>query len=133
MIAAGAAHAQPSVAVLTGSVLDASTRQPVADVLVTATSPALQGEQAVVTDSTGLYRIPQLPSGTYALRFQKEGFRPYVQEGIEASASRTLRLNVELLPETAGTETITVLGTSPIIDIGSSAVLTTVDAQATRV
>ena len=133
VVAAGAAHAQPSVSVLTGTVIDASTRLPVADVVVTATSPALQGEQTVVTDRTGLYRIPQLPSGTYVLRFEKESYRPYVREGVETSASRTLRLNVELLPETAGTETITVVGTSPIIDIGSSAVVTTVGAQAMRV
>jgi hypothetical protein len=126
------ALAQVSTSVLTGTVLDASTKEPVADVVVTATSPALQGEQVVITDSTGLYRIPQLPSGTYALRFDRESYRPYLREGIEASADRTLRLNIELLPDVAGTETIIVLGRSPIIDIGSSAVATTVDAEAIR-
>ena len=77
--------------------------------------------------STG---FPSSPPGFYVLRFEREAYRPYVREGIEASADRTLRLNVELLPETAGTETITVIGTPPIIDIGSSAVVTTVDVQA---
>ena len=133
VLAAGAANAQSSVSVLTGTVVDASTKQPVAEVVVTATSPALQGEQVVLTDSTGLYRVPQLPPGVYALRFEKERHRPYVREGIEATAGRTLRLNVELLPEVAGAETITVLGASPVIDVGSSALVTTIDTDAIRV
>ena len=45
-------------AVLVGRVIDASTKRPVADVVVTATSPSLPGEQLVVTDKTGAYRIP---------------------------------------------------------------------------
>src|SRR5215813_11219445 len=75
--------AQGATSVLTGNVIDAQTRAPVADVVVTATSPGLQGEQVVVTDATGLYRIPQLPPGTYSLRFEKETYRPYIKAGID--------------------------------------------------
>jgi hypothetical protein len=114
------AHAQVSSSVLTGNVVDASTKAPVADVVVTATSPSLQGEQVVVTDATGLYRVPQLPAGTYTLRFEKEAYRPFSRTGIDVPADRTLRLNIELLPETAGAETVTVVGTPPTIDVGSS-------------
>jgi hypothetical protein len=106
--------------VLIGNVVDAATKAPVGDVVVTATSPALQGEQVVVTDATGLYRVPQLPPGTYTLRFEKESYRPYSRTAIDVPADRTLRLNVELLPETAGTETVVVVGTPPTIDVGSS-------------
>ena len=126
------ALAQASTSVLTGNVIDTSTRQPVADVVVTATSPALQGEQVVVTDATGLYRVPQLPPGTYTLRFEKETYRPYTRTGIDVAADRTLRLNVELLPETAGTETVTVVGTPPTVDIGSSATGTTINQDFVR-
>ena len=97
------AFAQVSTSNLIGNVVDASTKAPVADVVVTATSPSLQGEQVVVTDATGAYRVPQLPPGTYTLRFEKETFRPFSRTGIEVGADKTLRLNVELLPETAGT------------------------------
>src|SRR4030095_11684149 len=75
MLLSPAALAQGSTSVLTGNVIDSSTRAPVADVVVTATSPGLQGEQVVVTDASGLYRVPQLPSGTYTLRFEKETYR----------------------------------------------------------
>jgi hypothetical protein len=119
-LAASKAHAQVSSSVLTGNVVDASTKAPIADVVVTATAPTLQGEQVVVTDSTGLYRVPQLPPGTYTLRFEKETYRPFSRTTIDVPADRTLRLNVELLPETAGTETVTVVGTPPTVDVGSS-------------
>ena len=132
LLSAPAALAQGSTSVLTGNVLDTSTRAPVADVVVTATSPSLQGEQVVVTDSTGLYRVPQLPPGTYTLRFEKETYRPYSRTGIEVAADRTLRLNVELLPEVAGVETVTVVGTPPVVDVGSSTVGTTVNQDFVR-
>jgi hypothetical protein len=132
LLGAPTALAQASTSVLTGNVVDASTRAPVADVVVTATSPSLQGEQVVVTDSTGLYRVPQLPPGTYTLRFEKETYRPYSRTGIEVAADRTLRLNVEILPEVAGVETVTVVGTPPVVDVGSSTVGTTVNSEFVR-
>jgi hypothetical protein len=118
--------------VLVGTVVDASTRTPVADVVVTATSPSLQGEQVVVTDGTGLYRVPQLPIGVYTLRFEKESYRPFSRPDIDVAADQTLRFNVELLPDTAGSETVTVIGTPPTIDVGSSATGTTVKQEFIR-
>ena len=47
-------------------------------------------------------------------------------------SDRTLRLNVELLPETAGTETVTVIGTPPTIDVGSSTVGRTINTDFVR-
>src|SRR5262245_29569480 len=52
------AVAQIGVGILSGRVVDASTGKPMADVVVTATSPGLQIEQIVVTDSSGTFRIP---------------------------------------------------------------------------
>ena len=132
LLVGGAAYAQASTSVLTGNVVDASTNAPVADVVVTATSPSLQGEQVVVTDSTGLYRVPQLPPGTYTLRFEKESYRPYSRTGIEVPADRTLRLNVPLLPETAGAETISVVGSAPTVDVASSTLGATVSQDFQR-
>ena len=89
--------------------------------VVTATSPALQGEQVVVTDATGLYRIPQLPPGTYTLRFEKETLPAlHPRRASSVAPDRTIRVNVELLPETAGARTIVVVGTPPVVDVGST-------------
>jgi hypothetical protein len=116
-----------STGVLTGAVLDASTRQPVADVAVTATSAALQGEQTVVTDGAGSYRIPQLPPGNYTVRLEKEAYKPYASGGITLRVNSTIRVNVELLPS-ALKEEIVVVGKAPTVDVGSTTTGVTVDA-----
>src|SRR5262249_54161007 len=132
MLGASTALAQIATSNLIGTVVDASTKAPIADVVVTATAPTLQGEQVVVTDATGTYRVPQLPPGIYTLRFATESYRPSSRSAIDVAADRTLRLNVELLPETAGTETVTVVGTPPTVDVGSSTIGTTVNQDFIR-
>ncbi len=114
-----AALAQGS-AVLTGTVVDASTKQPVPDVVVTASSPGLQGEQVVVTDSSGLYRIPQLPPGVFVIRLEKESYKPFSRGDIQVRVDRTIRVNVELLPDALKAEEIVVVGRAPVIDVGST-------------
>ncbi|MET0403927.1 MAG: TonB-dependent receptor [Cystobacter sp.] len=112
--------------VIIGSVVNADNKQPVADVVVTATSPNLQGEQVVVTDAQGQYRIPQLPPGVYTLRFDRESFRPFSRSEVQLRLDRTIRVNVELLPE-GFTEEIVLTGTPPTIDVGSTSTGVNVD------
>ncbi len=114
-----AALAQGS-SVLTGTLIDASSKNPISDVVVTATSPKLQGEQIVVSDSTGTYRIPQLPPGPYTLRFEKESFKPYTRSDVQLRIDQTVRVNVELLPDALTAEVITVVGRAPTVDVGST-------------
>lgn len=85
-----------------GTVIDAQSRRPIADVVVTATSPNLQGEQTVVTDAQGNYRIPQLPPGVYTLRFENDSYKPYARSDIQLKLNRTIRVNVEMLPNSLG-------------------------------
>jgi outer membrane receptor protein involved in Fe transport len=119
LLIASTAAAQSGQATMTGTVTDASTHQPVGDVVVTATSPQAQGEQVVVTDSSGTYRIPQLPPGTYSLRLEKESYKPFSRADISLRIDATTRLNIELLPE-ALKEDVVVIGRPPTIDVGSS-------------
>jgi hypothetical protein len=109
---------QPGRGVIAGTVVSADTKKPQEDVVVTATSPGLQGEQIVVTDAQGRYRIPQLPPGTYTLRFDKESFRPFSRGNLQLHADRPLRVDVELLME-AFTESIEVTASAPSINRGS--------------
>ncbi|HLL01267.1 MAG TPA: TonB-dependent receptor [Myxococcaceae bacterium] len=117
--------------VITGTILDAESKRPVEDATVTLTSPSLQGEQTVVTDSTGLYRVPQLPPGNYTLRVEKEGFRPYGRGDITLRIDRTIRVNVEVLPE-GMSETLVITAAPPTVDVGSSAAGISVDADFMR-
>ena len=106
--------------VITGTVTDAATGKPVPDVVVTATSPALQGEQVVVTDSVGLYRIPQLPSGVYTIKLEKESYKPYSRDEITIRTDRTVRVNVQVQPEAVQSEQIVVVARPPTVDVGST-------------
>ncbi len=123
--------AQQGTSVLTGTVQDASTQQPIADVVVTATSPALQGEEIAVTDATGVYRLPQLPPGAYTLRFDKEGFQPYARQDVTLRLNRTVRLNALLLPTAFQTD-LQVVATPPAVDVGSTRTGLSVDTDLVR-
>lgn len=114
------ASAQLGTGTLVGKVVDASTKRPIADVVMTATSPALQGEQTVFTDASGSFRIPNLPPGVYSLRYEAETFRPYSHGGIALRATATLRVDAELLPETLKAEEVTVVARAPTVDVGSA-------------
>ena len=84
LLIAGSLRAQSQgLGTLTGTAVDQSTHAPIPDVLVTVSSPQMQGEQAVKTDSTGTYLIPQLPPGIYAILFEKERYKPFVQRGTD--------------------------------------------------
>lgn len=133
LLLSSAALAQTSgTGVLTGVVVDATDKKPVADVVVTVTSPALQGEQIVVTDSAGFYRIPGLPPGDYTLRLEKESFKPYARGGIAMRGDSTLRANALLLPESLKAEEVVVVAQSPTVDVGSSSTGNNITKDFTR-
>jgi len=69
------AFAQTAPAVLNGMVVDAATQSPLGDAVVIARSPALPGEQAVVTDSSGAFEMTLLPPGTYSLAVKRGRIR----------------------------------------------------------
>ncbi|HEY6561425.1 MAG TPA: TonB-dependent receptor, partial [Polyangiaceae bacterium] len=128
---ASSAFAQVGSAVLTGKIVDASTKAPVADAVVTVTSPTLQGEQLMVTDATGHYRIPGLPPGEYTIRLDKETYKPYSRSGIQLRADTTIQVSAEVLPE-AIKEEIVVVGDPPTVDVGSSSTGTNISSEFVR-
>jgi hypothetical protein len=134
MLMAAPAVARPDAGTgsgnIIGTVIDAQSRQPLPDVVITATSPNLQGEQTVVTDAQGQYRIPLLPPGVYTLRFEREQYQPHTRDYVQLRLNRTIRVNVEVLPMSLG-ELPEVLGTPPTVDPGScgNMIGTNVDAE----
>jgi hypothetical protein len=130
-LASASAFAQ-GTAVLTGTVIDSATKKPLGDVVVTVTSPALQGEQTVVTDKSGSYRIPNLPPGAYTLRLDADAYRPYSRGNIALRVDSTIRVNAELLPESIKAEEVVVVGKAPTVDVGSSSTGITIDREFTN-
>src|SRR6187399_509306 len=113
----------PSVALaqgtLTGTVRDQSGAA-LPGVTVEAASPALiEKARTAVTDGAGQYRIPGLNPGTYSLTFRLSGFNIVRREGIELSGTTTLTVPIELQVGTL-TETVTVSGETPVVDVQST-------------
>ena len=100
-----------------GGVVSDPSGAPVAGVVVEASSAALiEKTRITVTDRAGRYRIEDLRPGTYQVRFTLQGWKPYQQEGIELAGSFTAIVNAELAVGSM-TETITVTGETPVIDV----------------
>jgi len=86
-------------------------------VTVTATSPALiERIRAVVTDGQGQFTIQLLPSGTYDVKFELPGFTTVIRQGIEVAEAFTATASADLAVG-ALSETVTVSGESPIVDV----------------
>ena len=86
-------------------------------VTVTITSPALQvASMTMASDSQGRYRFIDLPRGTYQLRFELQGFDPFVRQGLEVNAGFAARVNAQLKVGSLQ-ETVTVSGAGPVVDL----------------
>jgi hypothetical protein len=78
-------------------------------VLVTVTSPSLQGARTATTSENGDYNIPLLPPGEYNVTFELESFLA-PERAIKVSAAQNLRLDAEMAQATVSEE-IVVTGT----------------------
>ena len=104
---------------IAGSVQD-ETGGVLPGVTVEASSPALiEKVRSVVTDAQGVYKIVDLRPGVYAVTFTLPGFSAVKREGIELVTGVTSSVNAELRPGNLS-ETITVTGQSPLIDVQNS-------------
>ena len=93
-------------------------------VTVTATSPALQVPQVTdVTNELGEYRLTALPLGTYVVQYELAGFGTLRREDIRLTAGFTARVDIRLKVGTL-TETVTVSGEAPIVDVESTSTRT---------
>ena len=112
----GAAQAQSAFA---GVVKDTSGAV-LPGVTVEASSPVLiEKTRSVVTDENGAYRLVDLRPGIYTLTFSLEGFSTVVREGLELPSDFTMTVNFEMKIG-AVEETLTVTGTSPMVDVQST-------------
>jgi hypothetical protein len=124
-MAAGLLAAQDSTqtGVIAGRVTD-DGGQPLPGVAVTIASPALiQETQSAITSASGTYRFVLLPIGDYDVTFELAGFKTLIKTGTNVALRRTTTVNVALEPATIS-ETVTVIGETPVIDIKSSTVAT---------
>jgi hypothetical protein len=90
-------------------------------VTVTLSSPALQVKEITdVTGADGAYRFVDLPAGTYRLKSELQGFTTSVRDDLRLTVGFVARIDVTL---TVGqlSETVTVSGQAPVVDVTSTA------------
>ncbi|MGA2427119.1 MAG: TonB-dependent receptor [Candidatus Acidiferrum sp.] len=120
------AVAQEVTATITGTVTDASGAA-VVGATVTAKSVDRGITYPVVTNEAGLYRISQLPIGSYELRVEKLGFQTTAYPAFTLALNQIGRIDVELKVGQV-TETVEVSGSAPILKTETTQVDTIIDA-----
>src|SRR5260370_7660842 len=108
----------PTGGSISGTVSDSSGAV-LPGVTVMATSPALLGEQTVITNDQGIYRFPLLPVGSYKLTYTVQGFNTVVRDEIVVKIGFNDTLNVTLGLATQQ-QTVVVMGETPLVDTQNS-------------
>jgi outer membrane receptor protein involved in Fe transport len=78
------------------------------------------GTRSVVTGADGTFRFAAVSPGTYSLTAEISGFRPRRQDNVDVSIGRVVELPFSLAVGGV-TETVDVVGESPVVDVVSSA------------
>ena len=97
-------------------------------VTVTATQTDTGLVRTVVTDDTGNYVLPNLPTGPYRLEAMLQGFRAYAQSGIVLQVAGAPVLNVSLAIGSIE-ETVSVEAATPLVDVRSAGISTVVENE----
>ena len=95
---------------------------------VTLTGAALMRPQTVVTNERGVFRFPAIPSGTYKVTFELQGFSMLVRQEVVVPVRQTVTLDAVLKVATLQ-ETVTVTGESPVVDVENAKVGARLDQE----
>ncbi|MBA3396703.1 MAG: TonB-dependent receptor [Deltaproteobacteria bacterium] len=131
------AQSSATVGAVRGVIRDKSTGEPALGATVVATSPALVGEQVVLTDESGQYFMTSLAPGVYTLTIYYEN-KTFSRGNVLVQLGKEAVVNVSVDPKagapvgTGGGETIVITGTAPTIDQGSTKTGVTITDDYTR-
>lgn len=76
-------------------------------------------DRVVVTNSSGVFRAPLLPLGTFKVSSALEGFKSYEQTGVEVRAGSNVVLNL-VMEVGALTEVVSVTADAAVVDLGKT-------------
>src|ERR1035437_7413555 len=120
------AWGQEVTASITGTVTDPSGAA-VVGATVTATSQERGLTYTGVTNDSGLYRIAQLPVGTYGLKVEKSGFALASHPAFVLTLNQVARVDVTMKVGQAS-ETVEVTGAAPVMETDTTQVDTVINA-----
>ena len=121
------AVAQEQTGSIQGAVKDSSGAV-LPGVTVEARSPSAVGVSTAVTDANGIYRFPALPPGTYEVSANLQSFVPAKVSDAVVTLGKLLTIDLTL--KLAGvSESVTVTGESPLIDVKQNATFATIQRE----
>src|ERR671913_1096916 len=97
-------------------------------VTVTATQTDTGFTRTAVTDGSGVYTMPNLPTGPYRLEVSLQGFRTYVQTGIVLQVAGAPTINAVLAVGNLE-ETVAVEAAAPLVDVRSAGISDVVEQE----
>src|SRR4029450_11803968 len=97
-------------------------------VTVTATQADAGFTRSVVTEGSGTYSMPNLPTGPYKVEVSLQGFKTYVQTGIVLQVGGTPTINAVLAVGNLE-ETVSVEAAAPIVDVRSAGISEVVENE----
>jgi hypothetical protein len=97
-------------------------------VTVTATQTDTGFTRTAVTDGSGTYSMPNLPTGPYRLEVSLQGFKSYVQTGIVLQVGATPTINASLGVGNLE-ETVAVEAAAPLVDVRSAGISDVVENE----
>jgi hypothetical protein len=115
-VLSSAAYAQTALA---GVVKDSSGGVLPGVTVEAASSVLLEKTRTAVTDASGQYRIPDLLPGKYTVTFTLTGFSTVKREDVDVAGSGVVSINADMKVGSVS-ETITVTGETPVVDIQTS-------------
>lgn len=121
------AGAQAVTGTMIGRITDGSGAV-VPGVTVTLTNTGTKLTRVVTTDTDGEYTAPSLPPGRYTIVAEIPGFKSVTMPDVALGVDQRLRMDMKL-EVGALTESITIEGTSPLVQTSSSELGTTVQEE----
>src|SRR5689334_2361401 len=119
--------AQVTTATLYGTVRD-STGAIVPGASVVATNDGTGVTREATSDAGGEFVLTALPSGTYSVKIDLQGFKSHLRKGLELGSGQTVRQTFALELGTMA-ETVVVEGSAPLIQTSTSSQSATLGAQ----
>lgn len=119
--------AQANRATITGIVTDSSGAV-VAGADVTATNIGTNVPTRTVSNSDGIYVIPNLFPGQYSIEFAKSGFKIVLHPAVTLNSTEVARMDA-VLHVGAASSTVTVTTDAPILDMDTASVGTNMKAD----
>ena len=119
LLYATTASAQVQTGSITGNVTDTS------NALLPGVNVTLAGDRVIggtlvqTTDASGMYRFDRLSPGTYSVKFELQGFRTVDRQNVVVNAAFVATISAKLEVGSLS-ETITVTGASPTVDVKSN-------------